>query len=248
VMRIIDAHAHYGEWFFPIRATKEHDIMRIAAKYKIEKVIFSSTLAIVYDLVEGNRALGFLIDMNPDYYGYVVLNPNYPELSEKMILECLSNPKFLGMKIHPDYSAQPVSCETNIHLLDLARKKRRVVLLHTWGEQGVRASSAVAETFPDLFVIMGHMGGDGLNGQGWRAAIGAARKLDNVYLEICGSDLHKDRIKEAVDAMGCDRILFGSDMTLIAPDFAVGMVTEAEISEEAKEAIFYTNAKKLFGI
>ncbi len=246
-MRIIDVHAHYGEWFFPIRTSKEADVMEFARKYGIEKIVFSSSLAIVYDLVEGNRRLKPLIDMHANFYGYVVLNPNYPELSEMMIEECFLDKKFVGVKIHPDYTGQLVSSETNIHLLELARKKRRIVLLHSWGEPGVKASSVVADTFPDLVVIMAHMGGDGLSGQGWKAAIHAAKTRNNVYLEICGSELHRDRIREAVEGLGYERILYGSDMTLITPDFAIGMVQEAEIPDEAKEAIFYHNAQKLFG-
>jgi hypothetical protein len=105
----------------------------------------------------------------------------------------------------------------------------------------------VAETFPEVAVIMGHMGGDGMDGLGWRGGIDAARRRSNIYLEICGSELHKDRIQEAVEAMGHDRILYGSDMSLITPSLAIGMVQEAGISKEAKEAIFYWNAKRLFG-
>jgi predicted TIM-barrel fold metal-dependent hydrolase len=131
-MRLIDVHAHYGEWFFPIRKSGERDVLNLAMKYGIEKVVFSSSLAITYDIVEGNRELKRLVDRYPNFYGYVVLNPNYPELSEMMIEECLSDPKFVGAKIHPEYTRQPVSSATNTNLLELVVKKnRKVVLLHT---------------------------------------------------------------------------------------------------------------------
>jgi predicted TIM-barrel fold metal-dependent hydrolase len=57
--------------------------------------------------------------------------------------------------------------------------------------------------------------------------------------------LHKDRIKEAVETVGDDRILYGSDMTLLNPSITVGMVEEADISQSSKENIFHGNAERI---
>jgi len=245
-MRVIDSHAHYGEWFFPIAMSKEEHINRLMDRYGMERAVFSSSLAIVYNMAEGNAELNELVSRSKRFYGYVVLNPNYPELSAQQIERYLGSPKFLGVKVHPDYSRRAVSCRENIELLELARKLKNVALLHTWGDEQVRATSTVADTFPDLTVVMAHMGGDGREGAGWKAGIEAATKRPNVYLEVCGSTLHRDRIREAVEKVGSERILYGSDMTLINPSITIGMVEEAAVSQSDRENILYNNARKVF--
>lgn len=244
-MKIIDVHAHYGEWFFPIYMSKVQRIIDLMDRHGIEKAVFSSSLAIFYDMIEGNAQLNAFLAKSPRFYGYAVLNPNYIDLSAQQIEEYLGAQKFLGVKIHPDYSRKSVSCRESIELLEKARKLKKVVLLHTWGDEQIHATSTVADTFPELTVIMGHMGGDGQEGAGWRAGIEAAKGRPNLYLEVCGSVLHKDRMKEAVEAVGDDRILYGSDMTLLNPSITIGMVEEADISQSSKENIFHRNAERI---
>ncbi len=244
-MKIIDVHAHCGEWFFPIYMNEARRIIGLMDKYGVEKAVFSSSLAVFYDMVEGNAQLNEFLSGSPRFYGYAILNPNYMDLSVEQIEKYLGVQKFLGVKIHPDYSRKSVSCHESVELLEKARKLKKVVLLHTWGDEQIRATSIVADTFPDMTVIMGHMGGDGKEGAGWKAGIAAAKGRPNLYLEICGSVLHRDRIKEAVEAVGDDRILYGSDMTLLNPSIAVGMVEEADISQSSKENIFHRNAERI---
>jgi len=247
-MPIIDAHAHYGEWFFPIRASSAEDILDMFRKFDIEKAIFSSSKAIVYDMSEGNAELKSLLEEHPQFYGYVVANANYMEESKEEIDRYLGLEKFLGLKMHPDYSGQPINSPASKEIISHSARYRKALIVHTWGEQGVSNTLEVAGDFPSLNVIMAHMGGDGLDGAGWRAAIRAAGTAHNTYLEVCGSILDRDRIREAVEQVGAHRILFGSDMTLINPAFVMGMIVDSEISEDDKERIFYRNAKALFSI
>lgn len=244
-MRVIDVHAHYGEWFFPIEMSREQHILHLMEKHEIERAVFSSSLAVVYDMEEGNARLAEFLAKSPKFYGYVVLNPNYSDVSVRQMQVHLGNPKFLGVKLHPDYARRSVSCPESIELLEEARKLRKVALLHTWGAEQVEATARVAETFPDMAIIMGHMGGDGREGAGWKSGIAAAGKHPNVYLEVCGSSLHRDRIREAVEALGDDRILYGSDMTLLNPAITLGMIEEADIPARSKANILYENAARV---
>jgi hypothetical protein len=87
------------------------------------------------------------------------------------------------------------------------------------------------------------MGGTGQDG--WRAGIEGGRRQPNIYLEICGSLLHYDRIAEAVAGVGPKRILFGSDLTLINPAFSIGQVLGSDIREKDKARILGGNAMAL---
>jgi predicted TIM-barrel fold metal-dependent hydrolase len=119
------------------------------------------------------------------------------------------------------------------------------VLIHTWAPDGVKRVCSLASRFPDLNILMGHMGGT--REQDWRAGIEGASVTPNTYLEICGSLLHRDRIAEAVKVVGSHRILHGSDATLISPAWSIGQVLGSEISDEDKRNILYDNAVRLFG-
>jgi len=246
--KIIDVHAHYGKWFFPIEADSPQAILHICRRFGIEKVIFSSTNAVVYDMAEGNRELSRLLEAYPQFYGYVTLNPNYIEASKQEIQTYLASERFLGVKLHPNYSGQALDSSESQELIKEFYPYGKPLLVHTWGESGVNAVTQVAKAFPSLQIIMAHMGGDGLEGRGWRAAIKAAKNLPNTYLEVCGSVQDRDRIREAVDAVGAERILFGSDMTLINPVYIIGVIEDADIPREAKELILYENAKRLFNL
>ena len=92
--------------------------------------------------------------------------------------------------------------------------------------------------FPDLTFIAGHMGGDDYE----RAAV-RFREVDNVYLEICSSSPDRGKIETVVRDIGSERVVFGSDSTLLNPAVLLGMVVDSEISEEDKVRILYSNAR-----
>ncbi|MEM2088903.1 MAG: amidohydrolase family protein [Thermoproteota archaeon] len=248
-MSIIDVHAHYGEWSFPIYRSAKKDIEEMMNRHGIEKVILSSSKAITYDMVEGNMDLDSILDLKSGLYGYVYLNPNYPELSKGEIRKYLTNPLFKGVgEIHPDYSGVSIDSEESISVISEAAEYRKPFLIHTYSLENVRALVELVKKFPDSIFIAGHMGGTVGSGTGlsWKKAIDAAKEYSNLYLEICMTLFEKGKLEEAVDKAGADRIMFGSDLTLLNPAHTIGMVLSAEISRNDREKIFYLNAKRVF--
>jgi predicted TIM-barrel fold metal-dependent hydrolase len=55
-------------------------------------------------------------------------------------------------------------------------------------------------------------------------------------------------LRYAVDQVGSERILFGTDYPICNPGVYIGGVLAEPISDEAKENIFSKNAKRLLGI
>ena len=106
--------------------------------------------------------------------------------------------------------------------------------------------SAVSELiveFPLVRVILGHMGHGiviYING-----AIDVAERNANVYLETSGMPMHT-KIKEAVDRVGPDRVLFGSDIPFHHPKVEIDRVKLAGLSPEQLERVLSTNARALF--
>ena len=88
---------------------------------------------------------------------------------------------------------------------------------------------------------MAHLGANCYHG------IKAVRYLKNVFLDFCGSICGADDLPYAIEQVGVDRLLFGTDMP---GNFhtSAAQVFDAEISDFDREKIFSLNAKKLFGV
>jgi len=247
---IIDAHAHYGKWFFPTYANSIRSIKNLMRRFNMKAAVFSSSKAIVYNFIEGNRELFKSLDPSTGIYGYVTVNPNYLELSKDEIKRYLELPEFRGIKFHTAYSGVPIGSEEFKYLVEFAEPYNKPFLIHTYSQKDVEDVEDLAKRFGNVKFIMGHMGGTEASGTGknWKLAISVASEYSNIYLEICMTRLEAGKIEEAVDKAGSQRILYGSDMTLLNPAHTVGMIMSSEINREEKERILYFNAKKLFGI
>jgi len=239
---IIDVHVHFGDWFFPIESAGVDSILKFMKKYRIERSIISSSLGIVYDFMEGNKSLAEAIEGYDNLLGYVTVNPNYQEESLEEMKKYLAQKNFVGVKMHPSYVGQPFTSKESLALMKMVEDFNVPLLLHTYGESAYQAAE-VAKKCSNLKIIMGHMGGNV-----WKAGIRAAKEAENLFLEPCCSYPESDKIREAVDAVGAERIVFGSDSTLIEPVYVIGMIEDADISQKEKEMILYENAKKLFKI
>jgi uncharacterized protein len=242
-MKLIDIHAHYGGWInLPNPYTSIEDLLETCRRYDIERCILSSVLAISYDIVEGNERLRQVIDGHDTLRGYVTIHPGYPRESMALLQEYLQLPNFVGAKIHPKHAGYHVDCPEARPLMEYLAELGKPVLAHTWYVEMCQAMADLADALPDLTLIMGHMGGDD-----WECALKMAASRPNLYLELVAGLAPWGKIERSIEAVGVERILFGSDLTLLDPAYTIGTVTGAEISDEDKQKILYDNAKALFG-
>jgi predicted TIM-barrel fold metal-dependent hydrolase len=244
-MKIVDTHVHFGDWMFPIPRVGPEKLLSYMDLYQIEYSIVSSSRAILYDFVEGNRELLAIIMNYSRLWGYIVLNPHYPEESFREVEKYQNETKFVGFKFHPEQQAYRMNGKNAIKLLHHISNTRSElpVLIHTFGKESVENAGEAGALFPNLKIIMAHMGGET-----WQEGIDMAACCPNIYLDPCCSFSDADKIKTAVKTLGADRILFGSDATLLDPGFTIGMLRDAGITESQTEQIAYKNALKLFNL
>jgi hypothetical protein len=242
-MKKIDIHAHYGYWPFPILADSEAEMLQMLRENEIVKCIISSAKAVQYDFVAGNEELTPLLDRNPELYGYITLNPNYLEESEKEIEKYQKHPKWVGIKLHPSYNGHPIDSEANIAVVKMAESANLPLLIHTYGfgEASPRRVLKVRERCPENPIIMAHMGGNN-----WKEGIEVAEKTEGIYLDVVCSFFDYDKVREAIDRVGIDKMVFGTDLTLIHPATAIGMFEAIQLTAVEKEKIYYTTALKIF--
>jgi predicted TIM-barrel fold metal-dependent hydrolase len=225
-MTIIDIHTHYGKWPFPMRYLEPVEMVAALTQRGINKAIVSSSLAIVYDFREGNRALAEAIRPHPELFGYVTINLNYAE-------EGIQN-----------YSRQKIDSPDGRRVVRALHEYRRPLLLHTYSSslESPWNAVAVAKLNPAVPIILAHMGGDA-----WLEGIRAAKESPNLYVDVCASWADADKVADSVRELGPERVLFGSDFTLFDPAHTLGMIEDADLSEDARSLVLHGNAERLFG-
>jgi len=243
-MRLVDVHAHYGKWPFPIPERDAQGLLRLMDESDIEICLLSSTLAIVYDMREGNRRLAEAIrPCHPRLRGYVTVNANYLTESCEEMDRYLDGERFLGVKIHPSYQGRSAASAENLRLVEEVAKRRRPLLIHTMGEGAVQETLDLARRFPELTVVFGHGGGDA-----WEQAAREAGRMNNVYLEFCASHCERLKVPEGVRLAGAHKVMFGSDLDLISPHFVRGMYDSALLAENQRSQVYRDNAVRLFAL
>ncbi|MGC8971074.1 MAG: amidohydrolase family protein [bacterium] len=237
---IIDVHCHYGAWPFAIDNFDINRIKEYLDRFNVIKAIFSSSKAIVYDFREGNRDLIEFLEKDERFYGYLVLNPNYLEESIGEVNRYLDNEKIVGIKLHPAYSKISLDDERTVKIIEQFSATRLIYLIHTWGGSMAVQLTKLARSFPSVCFIMGHTGGDV-----WFDCLEIVKPYPNIYVEPCSSYADRDKVRMSIDTVGLERVLFGTDFTLINPAFVIGMVECGGLTEEEKSFIYYKNSMKL---
>lgn len=236
---IIDVHAHWGPWFFTGLTAPNLTVMD---RYGIDLAIVSGTEAVTYDPVTGNRALAEAIAEEPRLLGYVTVHPRRLAEAERDLRELLPTARFVGAKVHTDYTGSPITSPQMLDALTMLAELDCPALVHTWDTSVLDLAQRCAD-IPGLRAIAGHMGAGG-----HRYAIEAARACDRLYLEPSWSHGVAGRVDEVFAEVDHRRLLFGTDATLIDPASAFGAVAAAEPGPELAERLAWRNAAELFGL
>lgn len=241
-MKIIDVHGHVGPWPFPSRCRGLSDALGVMRRHGISRCILSSTLAIVYDMAEGNERLAEAIRGCEEALAYVVLNPNDLEGSCAELDKYQFNGAFVGVKIHCGYSRTPTDSPPVRRLLEEAGRRGMPALVHRAGAGATQALAAACGEIGGLSVILAHAGAE------TQDEMSAIRAAPNVYVEFCSSRPACDKIARALECLGPERLLFGSDLTLLDPALSLGMVSDAAMSADHRRMMLWDNAARLFRI
>jgi predicted TIM-barrel fold metal-dependent hydrolase len=109
----------------------------------------------------------------------------------------------------------------------------------------------VLESFPDLKVVISHLG-HGF----WDESVAMAKKYPNAYFDTSAVITGVERLKvlsdadtvELIRALGVDRVMFGSDYPWFSPSASLETFSELPLTAEEKEKILGENAERILGI
>lgn len=125
---------------------------------------------------------------------------------------CLEEYGCAGVKLNGAQNEYYIDCPEAMSVMEVVAARNGMIAFHIGADypdftDPIRAERA-ARAFPDTKFLMVHMGGAGEPDVSQRVIETAARN-PNMYL--VGSAIPAAKVKAAIDTLGPDRILFGSD-------------------------------------
>jgi hypothetical protein len=258
---IIDIHGHLGNINqAPFWAADEKRLEAYCNEAGVDFLCVSSSKSLMYDAREGNYDLDKALKNTEKLFGYVVVNPVFPEsVSNLQLLK--SNPKFKGVKVHPDYHGYDMASPQAVKFLDKVAEQVELMLFHVSCMPGTGFADAVriaefASRHPQTNFVMAHMAGIFQNAnypyfpnlQGCENV--AAMGLDNVYIDTAHylMYVYPGVMEKMVDIVGADHIVFGTDAPLQGPmqmRFAIEVIQALDIPRADKDKILFANAQKI---
>lgn len=186
---------------------------------------------------------------------WVVVNPMDPRTftqAENM----LRTKECAGIKLHPEEHCYTIK-ERGEELFSFAAAHRSTVLVHS----GDRHSAPMdylpyADANPEIDLVLAHLGNSGDHKPGAGGgdpthqirAIAASRHR-NVYVDTSSAaSIKPGLIEYAVEQIGSDRMVFGSDTPLYFSPMQRARIDYAQISEEDRANILRNTAAKLLGL
>lgn len=236
--RILDSHAHIGsDQRFLLRLGADR-LIELMDLFGIKVACVSSILSLVYDYREGNRHVASALVRHPErLVGLVSVNPLYGDEALSELDRCMRG-GFRGIKFHPFYFGIEPTHRLSMEIWEYASRNGVPAMIHSY--DGGMEVARLADLFPELTIVAYHMGG-----VRWREALKSLKRRDNVYVEISSSVAECGMIEAAVEELGSERVLYGSDVPYNDPSVSLGKVAGADISGEDKERILCENLSKV---
>ena len=276
---IIDSHQHFWQltqpfnyrWLdAPEMAAIRRDFLPehlapLLAEVGVERSIFVQTQ---HDLAENRWALKFA-EKNPFLAGVVGWVDLASPDCERQLLEFKDHPKSVGIR----HVTQAEADDDFIVRADVLRglkilEKHRVPFDLLFFTKHLRHAPTLAGMFPDLPLVIDHLSKPKIKERiidGWKQDLRAAAKYPNVHCKLSGMITEADwkswkpadlrpYVREALDAFGPSRCMFGSDWPVCELAGSYRQVFEAlhdclgDLSRTDAANIFGAVAAKFYGL
>jgi predicted TIM-barrel fold metal-dependent hydrolase len=154
-----------------------------------------------------------------------------------------------GIKLHPSCDKIRITDNRAEPFLKFAADEGVAVMVHCgrWQEMSsYRFALEAAAKYPGTRFVLSHMGGDTPELEMGTIQGVTEAGLDNVLLGIEGVREYW-AVQRAVDLLGADRVVFGSDYPLGHPKMYMGLVDALTLTPGQKQMILGGNALRLVG-
>ena len=186
------------------------------------------------------------VEKYPDrLIGYARMDPWFDEACIQALDEGVKRLGIRGVKLHPaHYTLYPFGALT----VKLARRagEHGLPMLFHCGDEIMCLPYQIdrlAQQAPETTIILAHTGGF-FSGE---AAIRVAERRPNVLVDTSEIPF-PDRVRQAVDRLGAEKVLFGSDAPCCDYRLEIMKVKLCQFTPEQEQLIFYQNYARLMNI
>jgi predicted TIM-barrel fold metal-dependent hydrolase len=230
---LVDVHGHFGALGLPTPLISPTEQTAVAASHGIALTVASSLQAIADDVGAGNAdALAAVTDK---LRAYVVVDPNDLDGSCRALDAAYAHDRAAGAKLHCSYARSPTASRACVALLHAVAERGRPLLIHVDGPDWATALTEVANANPHWKTIIAHSG----PGTPVRAAACVVERTCNVYVELSTSFPDLPVVRDVVQRVGSERLLFGSDAPLLDAAYALGVYADAGADLDATTKAAY---------
>ena len=272
-MNIIDVHTHIGRLHDSQYEKMTHEEIREALLREMKKsgvaasIVLPSYPRVGISVHTPLERILSLTDGIPGLYPLGSIDIlSHTQKDVVRIEDLLKAKRIFGVKLYPGYQHFYPSDKRCIPIYKICSRYRVPVVFHSGDTLGTSEErphvkyahpihiDEVAVDFPDLTIVMAHLGNPWL--------VDAAEviyKNKNVYADISGlvvgtslkspyGVLMKKRIEELVAYAGGDKLLYGSDWPLASMKEYIQFAKSLKISTKDRERMFAKNAMHIFKI
>ena len=243
---ITDCHVHIGKSNWLQVYADARTLIEAADKAGIDRMMITDLTALIYDIEEGNRLIREAIadyrDRMLPYYTLVTGRHGRKILED--FERYVNDYGFRGLKI---YSVPPLQLIDDPYMTPFIEKAAELqvpILAHSTGAECETLSRRV----PECILINAHMGCCPQAHGDWHASVAAAKDFPNIYLDTTSSSFDNGMIEFAVEEVGAERVLYGSDLPLLDPALQIAKVTESDLTHEEKEMILHGNIDRILNL
>ncbi len=173
------------------------------------------------------------------------VNPNDGDSAFAEIRQAATEWRMRVLKLMPAIYGIHLTGALANKLMTTARELGLVVNIHSGG--GIShplGIGALARRFPDVTVLMDHMGY-----REWTSdAIEVARDNPNVYLGTTIAAVEPVTVERAVRELGPERVVYGSNWPNVFSDLAVEAIRRQRLGSEVEQLVLGGNLARILGM
>jgi len=241
-MSRFDVFAYYTDTAVSHGMATREQLVKSMQRYDTSAIALVSGVAADCDFVTGNQSIREIASVSEGIYGLVTLNLAYPEESLEQQRLHLMRREFLASVVFGRVGF-PVTLSDAQELVNAQRRYAKPIAIYTPDAEAVHEASKIAAEFTGIKFILLNMGGDD-----WHAAVTAAKRNLNIYLELSGS-LDTDKVSHASTVLTPRKLLYGSALPYSNPELIAAMIDDAAtLTASDRNRVYYQNAESLFSV
>jgi predicted TIM-barrel fold metal-dependent hydrolase len=250
---IIDADTHISSLQEGNRISYD-ELLRRMDRSGVERALSWLQPTYFRDMQAGNRYVAEAMKKHPDrILGFGWVDPHYGlEQCRVEIKRCIEEYGFYGVKLNGAQNEFLIDDkETSLPLIKAIVTSGKLLAFHIGADSFENTHpfrlAKIAMQFPEAKILSVHMGGAAVPDLS-RAMLEFAQVHKNVYL--IGSAVNPQAVLRAINILGPQRVLFGSDTPfgLMHVEVAKFKALLEDVDETARNLILSGNIVRLFGL